>query len=99
MKKIILVLFLVSFFHNAFAVNESSIYQAEVLVASQDEKLKDQAIQKAFVQTLSKLSGNSQLLSNPVIKAALPSAQNAVEEIQLWRLGYSCHPLFFKSTV
>ncbi|HSW71208.1 MAG TPA: DUF2066 domain-containing protein, partial [Gammaproteobacteria bacterium] len=64
----------------AQAVKTKSIYEAEVPVSSQDAKLRDQAIQQAFVQTLMKMSGSNQILQNPSIRAVLANAGNEVDE-------------------
>lgn len=64
----------------AYAVKLKSVYVSEVPVVSQDEKLRDKAIQQAFGQTLIKLTGDALILKNPQLKAALATAKNNVDE-------------------
>jgi hypothetical protein len=80
----------------AHAVKIKSIYAAEVPVLSQDVKLREQAIQQAFVQTLSKMSGSTAILQNPVIKAALPNATNEVGEFGYVPSGNASLPYVLK---
>ncbi len=82
MKKLLLcsiILFILSL-SNAFAVKVSSLYQAEVPVASQTEDLKQQAVEDGFQQVLIKLTGNPQIASNPVIRSSLQRADYYVQE-------------------
>jgi hypothetical protein len=59
----------------ALAVRVSSIYQAEIPVASQSPQEKAQAIQEGLARVLIKVSGNSQVLASyPTLKPALNHA-------------------------
>jgi len=82
MKKLLLcsiILFSLSL-SNAFAVKVSSLYQAEVPVASQTEDLKQQAVEDGFQQVLIKLTGNPQIAANPMIRTSLRRADYYVQE-------------------
>ncbi len=63
-----------------FAVKMSSLYQAEVLVPSQTEELKEQAIQDGFLQVLTKVSGDAAIEQNPLIKSSINKAAYYVQE-------------------
>ncbi len=65
---------------SVWAVKMSSLYQAEVPMASQTEELKEQAIQDGFLQVLIKVSGDAGVGDNPVIKAGLQKASYYVQE-------------------
>ena len=81
MKQLVcLGLFLFVLMSKTFAVNMSSLYQAEVPIASQTDDLKEQAIRDGFLQVLIKVSGNEQIGQNPVIKSSLQKASYYVQE-------------------
>jgi hypothetical protein len=64
----------------SYAVQVSSLYQAEILVASQTEDQKQQAVADGFLQVLIKLTGDAQIGNNPVIRLALRKADYYVQE-------------------
>ena len=80
MKHFFWLIILAIWFPAAYAIKVKSIYQAEVPVRSQDAQLREQAIQQAFIQTLNKMSGRTDMEHNATVKAALPEATNDVEE-------------------
>jgi len=82
MKKLLLsfiVLFIFSI-TNAYAVKVSSLYQAEIQVASQTEDQKEQAVEDGFLQVLIKLTGDPQIGANPVIRQSMKKADYYVQE-------------------
>jgi hypothetical protein len=97
MKKLIIAI-LVSVFLQpaAFAMKVRSIYEGQVLVSSQNEQQRNQAIQEAFIQTLNKMSGSTTMGENPTIKAALPEAKNQVEEFSYAPSGQDGRPFLLK---
>src|ERR1700722_17064182 len=63
-----------------FAVKINSLYQGEVPVHSQSLQDRQQATQEALAQVLIKVSGNSQVISNPRIKSRLRMAASLIQE-------------------
>lgn len=68
------------FVNTAFAMRVKDLYKAEVPVASQSVQDKTQALAQALGQVLIKVSGNSRILENSVIKSRLINAANLVRE-------------------
>lgn len=64
----------------AFAVNVTSLYEAEISVPAQTEDLKAQAIKDGFLQILVKLSGDPAIAKNPGIIPYLSKADYYVQE-------------------
>lgn len=97
MKKIVFGVFLIiSFMPSAYAVKMNAIYQAEVLVASQAEKTREQGVQQAFAQVLTKVSGNPRILQNPSIQVALSQAKNNIQEFEYLPSGDRAAPFLLK---
>ena len=63
-----------------FAQPSSSLYQTEVGIPAQTEEAKEEAIKEAFQEVLTRISGNTQVQDNPLIKSHLKRAQYYVEE-------------------
>jgi hypothetical protein len=82
MKKLLFSLLVSTLFFipYASAVTVSSLYQAEIPVASQTEDQKQQAVEQGLLQVLIKLTGNPQISSNAVIRKALAKADYFVQE-------------------
>ncbi|OGT43275.1 MAG: hypothetical protein A3F42_06990 [Gammaproteobacteria bacterium RIFCSPHIGHO2_12_FULL_37_34] len=81
MKKLLVVIVLICFpFHLALAVKVSSLYQAEIAVASQASDEREQAIKDGFLQVLMKVSGHAQIEKNPLIHSNLKRAEYYVQE-------------------
>jgi hypothetical protein len=81
MKKIMcLILLALVPVTSVLAVKMPGLYQAELTVSSQTEELKEQAIQDGLLQVLIKVSGNTQIEDNPVIKSSLKKAAYYVQE-------------------
>ena len=77
----LLILVLICMPAVASAVRVHSIYQDEVMVASQNSKDKLQALQEALSDVFIKVSGNSHVLdNNPNLKANLSRADKFVQE-------------------
>jgi hypothetical protein len=77
----VLIFVLVSVPALAGAVRVHSIYQDEVLVASQSSKDKSHALQEALADVFIKVSGNSRVMdSNPNLKVNLIHADQYVQE-------------------
>lgn len=65
----------------ALAVKVSSIYQAEIPVASQSAQEKNQAVVEGLSRVLVKVSGNSQVVANyPSLKPAFNHAEALVQQ-------------------
>lgn len=96
MKNLIWVVLLIAGVQTGYAMKVKSLYEAEVPVQSQNEQLRNQAIQQAFTQTLSKMSGSTAVLQNQAIQAALPSATNEVEEYAYLPSGIPATPFLLK---
>lgn len=82
MKKIILFLSILLIFSNpsVFAAHTTALYQGTLPVASQSPELRSQVAADALAQVLVKVSGNTQVLANPEIKANLKTANSLIEE-------------------
>lgn len=80
MKKLTLVLLLVCLPLTAFALKVTSLYQVEVSIVSQTEDIKEQAIQEGFAQVLMKVSGDPNILDNPLIRANVRRADYYVQD-------------------
>ncbi|HVY53566.1 MAG TPA: DUF2066 domain-containing protein [Gammaproteobacteria bacterium] len=80
MKKTILFLIFLGLLNSAYAFKMASIYTSESPVVNQDNTQRDLAVQKAFSETLVKVSGTPNVLTNPTVKAALSKAQSYVQE-------------------
>jgi hypothetical protein len=83
MKKLLwFVTLLCGFFLAApvFAVKVSSLYQAELPVASQSVGDRQQAEQEGLLQVLLKLSGDPQAANNALVKASVAKADYYVQE-------------------
>jgi len=81
MKKIFLaMLFICLPFTAVVAVKMSNLYQTEVSVPSQTYDLREQAVKDGLLQVLIKISGNTEIDKNPVIKAGLKKANYYVQE-------------------
>lgn len=74
---ILLVLLPLTF---ATAAKVSTLYEADMPVASQNDELKEQAIKEGFLQVLVKLSGDSHIDQNSTIKASLAKSDYYVQE-------------------
>jgi hypothetical protein len=83
MNRILLFLVMLIFTLPAYAVRVNSIYQADVLVSSQNAP-KEQVIQQGFEKVLIKVSGKTNVLDNPALKSQLKKAATLVQEY-----GYS----------
>lgn len=64
----------------AFAVKLSPIYHAEILVVSQTNDAREQAVKDGLLQVLIRISGNPDIDKNPAIRAALRKAEYFVQE-------------------
>ncbi|TNF04794.1 MAG: DUF2066 domain-containing protein [Gammaproteobacteria bacterium] len=64
----------------AGAAQETRLYQAQVPVADQGEAERARAIRSGLGQVLVKVTGNSQVLSNPAISQSLSRAENLITE-------------------
>jgi hypothetical protein len=81
MKKILLAMLFVWLpLTAAVAVKISNLYQAEVPVASQTYDLREQAVKDGLLQVLIKISGNTDIDKNPVIKSGLKKANYYVQD-------------------
>lgn len=82
MKKLLLVIVILAFFPimPVLAVTVSSLYQAEVPVVTQADNERSEAVKQGFVRVLIKLSGDSQIDNNPIIKSSLKKADYYVQE-------------------
>jgi hypothetical protein len=82
MKKILLSILVMAILTvtNVYAVKLVSLYQAEVPVISQTSDMKEQAVRDGFLQILIKISGDTQIDRNPVIKAGLRKADYYVQD-------------------
>jgi len=94
MKKIFWLVILGVLAQTAFAIKLKTLNSAQVPVTAQSDQQKNQAVQQAFVQVLSKMSGSVDILKNPDIKAALPNAQKWVEEYGYVPSGLAATPYF-----
>lgn len=65
---------------SAFAVTVSSLYQAELQVASQAQDTRQQAVAQGLLQVLVKLSGDPAIAFNPVIRDSLKKSEYYVQE-------------------
>ncbi len=80
MKQILTIVILCCFPFTAWAVKMSTLYQAEVSVASQTYDLREQAVKDGLLQVLIKISGNLEIDKNPIIRAGLKKANYYVQE-------------------
>ncbi|OGT35937.1 MAG: hypothetical protein A3F11_04115 [Gammaproteobacteria bacterium RIFCSPHIGHO2_12_FULL_37_14] len=82
MKKslLIIILMIVLPIRLAQAVKVSSLYQAEISVASQSTEEREQAIKDGFLQVLMKVSGDPQIEKNSLIHTNLKRAEYYVQE-------------------
>ena len=82
MKKLlwVIVLFICFPFTSALAVKVSSLYQAEIAVASQADDARVQAVKDGLLQVLIKMSGDPAINANPDIKQSLQRADYYVQE-------------------
>ncbi len=76
----IIALVFLSMIPTVTAVTVSSIYQAEIPVISQSEDERTQAVKQAFLEVLMKVSGDTQIEKNPVVKSNLRKAAYYVKE-------------------
>lgn len=72
-------LFAIGFTSTAFAVTMSTLYQAEVPVASHSAADWKKALAPALSQVLVKVSGNPNVAQNPALRAALSKAEKYVQ--------------------
>lgn len=83
-RQLILSFFLVAlnlmFSSMASAVQMTELYQAQVPVADQGEAERARAIRSGLGQVLVKVTGNSQVLSNPEIVQSLSRAESMITE-------------------
>lgn len=82
MKKLILAAVLLMFLPivSAYAVKVQSLYQAEVAVSSQSAEERSRAMTEGLVEVLSKITSDTQIEKNPIIKTALQKADYYVQE-------------------
>src|SRR5579863_7566366 len=78
MKKLLIILMLA--FSPAWAAKVSSIYEADLLVATQSEEERAQAVEQGLEQVLIKLSGDPLIEKNPAIKSSVHKADYYVQE-------------------
>jgi len=78
----LLIIMLIAFLPipSALAVKVSSLYQAEISVASQGSDEREQATREGFLQVLMKISGDTQIEKNPLIHSNLKRAEYYVQE-------------------
>lgn len=74
--RLLVCLFLSGFAVSASAGQKVDIYRADTLVQSQAESERNAAARASFGEVIVRVSGQRSALENPVIKAALPKAQN-----------------------
>lgn len=72
--------FIVLFCYTASAVKVEGLYQARLLVLSQDPKIRESMAKEGLKRVVVKASGSRTALSNPVIQAALNDANRYVQE-------------------
>ena len=75
-----LIILLIGFFNIAIAADLSNLYQIELPVATQSQDIRADAVRDGFVQILTKISGDTDIDQNPVIKEAIKKADYYVQE-------------------
>lgn len=80
MKRILLWILLVCFPLMGFTARVTSLYEADMPVASQTEDLKEQAIRDGFLQMLIKLTGDPNITKNRMIRESISKADYYVQE-------------------
>ncbi|EKD69949.1 MAG: hypothetical protein ACD_46C00690G0003 [uncultured bacterium] len=82
MKKLLFTLSIITFFWAipTLAVKVSSLYQADMPVATQLEDARSEAVRQGFIHILVKLSGNPDIAENPLIKENVKKAEYYVQE-------------------
>lgn len=92
----VFIIILMSAVPTAYAVKMESIYEVQMPVTSQSEQQREQAMQQAFKQVLTKVSGNSIIGENSVIKAALLQAKDNVQEFSYVSSNNSAAPFLLR---
>jgi len=81
MKKILLIIFTV-FLTTADVVANVDLYSGEVVVASQGEADRNEAIPEALIQVLQKLSGRREMPFSPALDEALANAGGLLQSVR-----------------
>jgi uncharacterized protein len=80
MRQLLVILWLMGCTSLAFAVKVSSLYQADVLVASQSAEARAEAAQQGLLKVLMKVTGDADIANNPIIRGNLARADYFIEE-------------------
>lgn len=81
LKKILLIIFMV-FLTSAKVLADVDLYAGEVVVTSQSEADRDEAIPQALIQVLQKLSGLREMPVSPALDDALSNASGLLQSIR-----------------